>query len=44
VRDALAARVAEAGHPLRDDDGTPVATDPFGIAARLTAPSAPTAD
>ncbi len=38
ARDAVAARVADAGHPLRKDGGDRVATDPFGIAVRLAAP------
>jgi catechol 2,3-dioxygenase len=39
-RDRVAARVADAGYALRtDDDGDPLATDPFGIAVRLTAPA-----
>ena len=35
--DAAAARVADAGWAVRADDGDVVATDPFGIAVRLTA-------
>jgi catechol 2,3-dioxygenase len=36
-RDALAARVADAGFAVEDSDGEPVATDPFGIRVRLAA-------
>ena len=37
ARDAIAARVADAGYALRADGEDRVATDPFGIAVRLTA-------
>ncbi len=40
ARDAVAARVADAGYALRADGEERIATDPFGIAVRLTtAPS-----
>ncbi|HXE43939.1 MAG TPA: VOC family protein [Conexibacter sp.] len=39
ARDAVAARVADAGYALREDGADHVATDPFGIAVRLTAPA-----
>jgi catechol 2,3-dioxygenase len=38
-RDRVAARVADAGYAVRADGGDAVATDPFGIAVRLTAPA-----
>ncbi len=37
TRDAIADRVADAGYALRADGEDRVATDPFGIAVRLTA-------
>jgi catechol 2,3-dioxygenase len=36
-RDAAAARIADAGYAVRADGADAVATDPFGIAVRLTA-------
>ncbi len=39
ARDRLAARVADAGHAVREDGADRVAADPFGIAVRLTAPA-----
>jgi catechol 2,3-dioxygenase len=38
-RDRAAGRIADAGHPLRADGADAVATDPFGIGVRLTAPA-----
>jgi catechol 2,3-dioxygenase len=38
ARDAVAARVADAGYRLREAGADRVATDPFGIAVRLSAP------
>lgn len=39
-RDGAAERIAAAGSPVREDAGDRVATDPFGIAVRLTAAAA----
>jgi catechol 2,3-dioxygenase len=36
AREQLTLHVAEAGYALREEDGAAVATDPFGIAVRLT--------
>jgi catechol 2,3-dioxygenase len=38
-QDRVAARIADAGYAVHADGGDVVATDPFGIAVRLTAPA-----
>ena len=35
-RDAVTARLSDAGYAVREDGGDAIATDPFGIAVRLT--------